>query len=180
MQLRKVRVAEVERVRRTMVDVPEHQAEEVTLAQAVRMLFPEIRAMQSKGYGLPAVAEHLKENGLALSTKTLKAYLKEAGAGGGRSKPRNPKVRRSETADAPAASAASTGPSKLPLSPSTGSPGAQQSARVTPRAAPPAPTPPTASAPSVATKASPGAPRSGEEAGTRRSSFVPKEDTRDI
>jgi hypothetical protein len=177
MQLRKVRVAEVERVRSTMVDVPEHRAEEVTIAQAVRMLFPEIRAMQSKGYGLPAVAEHLKDNGLAISTKTLKAYLKEAGAGGGRSKPRKPKARRSATGNA---AAAATVPSKLPLSASGGLPGAQQSVRVTPKAGPAAATSPAASATSVATKASPGAPRPGDEAAMRRSAFVPKEDTRDI
>ena len=56
MQTRKVRIADIERLKRTMENVPEHQAEEVTTAQAVRMLSSEIHSMQAKGYGLPAIA----------------------------------------------------------------------------------------------------------------------------
>jgi hypothetical protein len=81
MQAKKVRVAEIERIRGTIQMVPEHQTEEVTMADAVRMLSPEIEAMKAKGYGLSAIAAHLSDNGLALTTKTLKAYLGEARAG---------------------------------------------------------------------------------------------------
>jgi hypothetical protein len=82
MQARKVRVADIERLRHTMQRVPEHRTEEVTTAEAVRMLAPEIRAMRSKGYDLSAIAELLSDNGLALTPNTLKTYLGDARAGG--------------------------------------------------------------------------------------------------
>ncbi len=49
MQARKVRLGDIERLRRTMQTVPEHQIEEVTMAEVVRMLCPEIEAMKAKG-----------------------------------------------------------------------------------------------------------------------------------
>ena len=92
MQAKKVRVAEIESAsghdeepRRSI------RSTRVTTAEAVRMLSPEIHAMQAKGYGLPAIAAHLSDNGLAMTTKTLKTYLTEARDHGGRKKPRAPK-----------------------------------------------------------------------------------------
>ena len=43
--------------------------------------------MQAKGYGLPAIAELLSDNGIAVTATTLKTYLSEARAAGGRKKP---------------------------------------------------------------------------------------------
>ena len=81
MRPRKVRVADIERLKRTLENVPEHQTEEVTTAQAVRMLSSQIHAMQAKGYGLPAIAELLSDNGLAVTATTLKGYLKKFSPG---------------------------------------------------------------------------------------------------
>ena len=49
MQPRKIRVADIERLRRTLDNVPESRVEEVTTVEAVRMLTSEIHAMQAKG-----------------------------------------------------------------------------------------------------------------------------------
>src|ERR1019366_3809365 len=94
MQPRRVRVADIERLKRTLENVPEHQAEEVTTAQAVRMLSSQIHAMQAKGYGLPAIAELLSDNGLAVTATTLKTYLSETRAAGGRKNRRKSKAHR--------------------------------------------------------------------------------------
>ena len=62
MQPRKIRVADIERLRRTLENVPESRVDEVTTVRAVRMLTSEIHGMQAKGYGLRAIAELLSEN----------------------------------------------------------------------------------------------------------------------
>ncbi len=178
MQARKVRVADIERLRRTMQNVPEHQVEEVTTAEAVRMLSPEIHAMQAKGYGLSAIAAHLSDNGLAVTTKTLKTYLGEARAAGGRKKRRKTKAHRPATGAGGDGSddgiearrggqwrlgrcrAASTSrsPRRLPRR------RRRRLLRRRPRTQ----------------KGTTGTTRPGDEAAMRRSAFVPKEDTRDI
>lgn len=66
-QARKVRLGDIERLRRTMQTVPEHQTEEATMAEAVRMFAPEIEPMKAKGYGGSPIAAHLSDNGLALT-----------------------------------------------------------------------------------------------------------------
>jgi hypothetical protein len=53
MQPRMIRVADIERLQRTMEIVPEQRVEEVTTLQAVRMLSSQVRGMQAKGYSLP-------------------------------------------------------------------------------------------------------------------------------
>ena len=80
MQPRMIRVADIERLQRTMESVPEQRVEEVTTVQAVRMLSSQIHGMQAKGYGLPAIAELLSNNGVVVTAKTLKTYLGEARA----------------------------------------------------------------------------------------------------
>jgi hypothetical protein len=177
MQARKVRLADIERLRRTMQTVPEHRTEEVTTAEAVRMLSPEIQAMQAKGYGLSAIAAHLSDNGLALTTKTLKAYLGEARAGGARKKRRKAKAHRGAT-EGPATSPSIE--SKPAVMIHLASPGAQRAARVDTKAEPRATMPPTAPATPAALKGTIGTTRPADDAGMRRSAFVPKEDTRDI
>jgi len=169
MQAKKVRVAEIERIRGTMTNAPEHPVDEVTTAEAVRMLSPDIHAMQAKGYGLPAIATHLSDNGLAMTTKTLKTYLTEARATGGRRKRRAAKRVGSTTG---AGSTAPTTESKSAGVAQAGSAAALHAARVVPKTTPPA-TP-------AAAKGTTGTTRPGDDAGVRRSTFVPKEDTRDI
>ena len=175
MQTRKVRVADIERLKRTMENVPEHQAEEVTTAQAVRMLSSQIHSMRGKGYGLPAIAELLSDNGLAVTATTLKTYLNEARAAGGRKSRRKTKARRPVGTEA-AATNPTTG--SKPAVETRAAPGdAQPGTRVVAKAAPAVTTPTAPTAPAVASK---GTSRASDDASSRRSAFVPKEDTRDI
>src|ERR1700690_3711741 len=94
MQPRKIRVADIERLRRTLENVPENRVEEVTTVQAVRMLTSEIHAMQAKGYGLPAIAELLSENGVVVPGATLKNYLSQAKMAGRKKSGTKTKTRR--------------------------------------------------------------------------------------
>ena len=175
MQPRRVRVADIERLKRTLENVPEHQAEEVTTAQAVRMLSSQIHAMQAKGYGLPAIAELLSDNGLAVTATTLKTYLSEARAPGGRKNRRKTKAHR--PVGTGAAGTAPTTESKPAVVAHAASGNAQPGARGVAKAAPAATTPPAPAAPGAAPK---GAARPSDDASSRRSAFVPREDTRDI
>jgi hypothetical protein len=67
-----IRIADIERLQRTMESVPEPRVEQVTTLQAVRMLSSQIQSMQAKGYGLPAIAELLSKSGVVVTAKTLK------------------------------------------------------------------------------------------------------------
>jgi hypothetical protein len=67
-----------------MESVPKQRVEEVTTMQAVRMLSSQNHRMQAKGYGLAAIAELLSDSGFVVTAKTLKTYLGEARAAGGR------------------------------------------------------------------------------------------------
>ena len=175
MQPRMIRVSDIERLQRTMENVPEQPVEEVTTMQAIRMLSSQIRAMQAKGYGLSAIAEFMSDNGVVVTAKTLKTYLGEARAAGGR------KNRRRSKANRPVGTgAAATGPTtgaKPAVKANAASGDAQPGARVIAKATPAATTPPASAAPSVTPK---GTARPSDEASSRRSAFVPKEDTRDI
>jgi hypothetical protein len=175
MQPRMIRVSDIERLQRTMENVPEQPVEEVTTMQAIRMLSSQIHAMQAKGYGLSAVAELLSDNGVVVTAKTLKTYLGEARAAGGRKNRRKVKAQRPLTAEA--AATAPTTESKRAVEAHAASGDAQPGARVVAKAPPPATTPPPPTALAVAPKA---AARPSDDASSRRSAFVPKEDTRDI
>jgi hypothetical protein len=175
MQQRMIRVADIERLQRTMEGVPEQRVEEVTTLQAVRMLSSQIHGMQAKGYGLPAIAELLSDNGVAVTAKTLKTYLSEARAAGGRKSRRKAKTHRPV-----GAGAAATGPataSKPAVEANAASGGAQAGTRGVAKGAPAATTHPTPTAPVLTPK---GTARPSDDASSRRSAFVPKEDTRDI
>jgi hypothetical protein len=175
MQPRMIRVSDIERLQRTMENVPEQPVEEVTTMQAIRMLSSQIRAMQAKGYGLSAIAELLSDNGVVVTAKTLKTYLGEARAAGGRKNRRKTKVHRPITDGAPA-----TGPtteSKRAAEAHAALGDAQPGGRAIAKATPAATTPPASAAPAVTPK---GTARPSDEASSRRSAFVPKEDTRDI
>ena len=175
MQPRRVRVADIERLKRTLENVPEHRAEEVTTAQAIRMLSSQIHAMQAKGYGLPAIAELLGDNGLAVTATTLKTYLSETRAAGGRKNRRKSKAHRPVGTGATAT--APTTDSKRAVEAHVASGDAEPGARGIAKVAPAATTPPAPTAPAVTPK---GTARPNDDASARRSAFVPKEDTRDI
>jgi hypothetical protein len=175
MQPRMIRVSDIERLQRTMDSAPEHQAEEVTTLQAVGMLSSQIDAMQAKGYGLPAIAQLLSDNGVVVTARTLKTYLGEARAAGGR------KTRRKTRARRPVRNgAAATDPtteSTRPVEARTTSGDAAPGARVVTE---PYPGGTTSAAPTPATVVPKVTARPGDNASSRRSTFVPTEDTRDI
>jgi hypothetical protein len=171
MQQRMIRVADVERLQRTMEGVPEQRVEEVTTLQAVRMLSSQIRGMQTKGYGLAAIAELLSDNGVVVTAKTLKTYLSEARTAGGRKSRRKAKTHR------PVGTGAAVTVPKTAVEAHAASGDAQPGARVVAKAAPAATMPSAPTAPVVTPK---GTARATDDASSRRSAFVPKEDTRDI
>ena len=110
MQPRMIRVADIEHLQRTMENVPEQRVEEVTTMQAVRMLSSQIHGQHAKGYGPPAMADLLSDNGVVVTAKTLKTYLGEARTAGGRKNRRKTKARPTGTG---AAVTAPTTESKL-------------------------------------------------------------------
>jgi hypothetical protein len=174
MQPRKIRVADIERLRRTLENVPESRVEEVTTVQAVRMLTSEIHAMQAKGYGLRAIAELLSENSVVVTAATLKNYLSQAKMAGRKKSGSKIKTRRG--ADSGAEGKAPGTESKAGGEASVASIDSQQGARVVTKA-------PlgvrTLTPPATTTSIAKGIARP-DDGGTRRSAFVPKEDTRDI
>jgi len=175
MQPRKIRVADIERLRRTLENVPENRVEEVTTVQAVRMLTSEIHAMQAKGYGLRAIAELLSENSVIVTTATLKTYLSQAKMGGKKKSGSKAKTRRG--ADSGAKGTAPGTESKAGGEGSAALIDKQQGAGVVTKAPPGVRTPTPIAA--TTTAIAKGIARR-DDGGARRSAFVPKEDTRDI
>jgi hypothetical protein len=175
MQPRKIRVADIERLRRTLESVPENRVEEVTTVQAVRMLTSEIYAMQAKGYGLRAIAELLGENGIVVTAATLKSYLSQAKLAGRKKSGSKAKARRG--ADSGAECTAPATESKAGGEGSGALIDKQEGVGVVTKAPPGVrtPTPLAATTTSIAK----GIARI-DDGGARRSAFVPKEDTRDI
>jgi hypothetical protein len=173
MQPRMIRISDIERLQRTMESVPEPRVEEVTTLQAVRMLASQIQTMRAKGYGLPAIAELLSKSGVVVTAKTLKTYLGEARAAG--------KNRRKAKAQRPltpgAAATTRTRESKRAVDAGAASVDAQPEARESAKATARATTPPPPATSALAPKATA---RPSDDATSRRSAFLPKEDTRDI
>ena len=171
----KIRVVAVEELQRALDSEPECRVEEVTKLQAIRMLLPQIHAMQSKGYGLAAIAGRLSEGGVAVTALTLKSYLTQAKTAGGKKSRRKTKARRESepgaqvaAKGAPSAGDAMGGkaPAETREAVRGGGKGGQAVAPVSPAVAAPAP--------------AKGPVRPADEGAARRSAFVPKEDTRDI
>jgi hypothetical protein len=162
-QKAKIPVVSIEELQRSLDALPEHRDEEVTKTQAIRMLAPQIHAMQSKGYTMSAIAAMLSDRGIAVTAVALKSYLshnKERAAvkrGGGERKARRPP-------------SAALGPhlEASPVAP-VGSTAKASEARAGVPSGP---------APAVAPKRPAASPP--EAAGERRSAFVPRSDSDDI
>jgi hypothetical protein len=168
-------VADIERLRRTLENVPESRVEEVTTVQAVRMLTSEIYAMQATGYGLRAIAELLSENSVVVTAATLKNYLSQAKMAGRKKSGTKTKTRRG--ADSGAEGTAPVTEAKAGSEGGATSVDRQEGARLVTKAPPGvrSSTPPVATTTSIAK----GTARP-DDGSARRSAFVPKEDTRDI
>src|SRR5580658_5083137 len=176
---RKIPIAAIERLQRTLESTPECRIEEVTKVEAIRMLSSQIHAMQSKGYGLGAIAGLLSENGIAVTAVTLKGYLKEFKAAGGKTSARKSRQRRgSGDGQANARVKASRSPEGVQGEEPCSSPKAGREGSAGPEKGGPAGASSGAAASGALT--SKGSLRSADEGAPRRSTFVPKEDTRDI
>ena len=166
---RKVPTTVIELARKAMQNAPECLAKEVSKVHAIRSLVPDIRQMQSKGYDWNAIACLLSEHGIRVTAVTLKSYLQQAKArpskrthrkaGGSSSPPRSGSGGSRNGTDHGTASVrgADTGAGKAGL-----------------------PAPPAA----VAKQPAGDVPKTSRppvvDAGARRSTFVPEEDTDDI
>jgi hypothetical protein len=67
----KFRVDAIEQVQHALDALPEYQEEEVTKTRAVRMLVPQVLALQSKGYSLVAIAKVISDKGIPVSGMAL-------------------------------------------------------------------------------------------------------------
>jgi hypothetical protein len=176
---RKIPIAAIERLQRTLESTPECRIEEVTKVEAIRMLSSQIHAMQSKGYGLGAIAGLLSENGIAVTPVTLKGYLKQFRVAGGKTAARKSRQRRGlGGGHAKAPVTAPRSPQGVEGEVASSSPKAGREGAAGPEKGGPAGAPSGAAASGAMT--SKGSSRSPDEGAPRRSAFVPKEDTRDI
>jgi hypothetical protein len=163
---KKVPTTAIEQVRRAIQMAPDCTTKEVTKVQAIQALISDIEQMQSKGYDWRAIASLLSEHGIAINVVTLKSYLQRAKAGGVKSRR---KRRGSHDADkrtprgsgeatrggaAKAAGEATRGPREDAAAPAVGAPN---------------------HTPVGGAKAT-----LANDAVSRRSAFVPEEDTDDI
>jgi hypothetical protein len=176
---RKIAIAAIERLQRTLESTPECPIAEVTKIEAIRMLSPQIHAMRSKGYGLGVIAGVLSENGVAVTPVTLKGYLKQLRAAGGKTSARKSRQRRGSRdsqANAPANPARS--PEGVQGEEASSSPKAGREGSVGPERGGPAGASSGAAASGALT--SKGSAPPADAGAPRLSAFVPREDTRDI
>ncbi len=84
---KKIPTTAIEHVRRAIQMAPDCTTKEVTKLQAIQALIADIQQMQSKGYDWKAIASLLSEHGIAVNVVTLKSYLQRAKAGRSQSPP---------------------------------------------------------------------------------------------
>jgi hypothetical protein len=70
-----VLVQVVKALRRAMDELPQYELEEVTKIEAVRDLVPHIRAMQSRGYSMNAVAHSFLRARLSVTAIAVKSHV---------------------------------------------------------------------------------------------------------
>jgi hypothetical protein len=75
MQQHKIPMSTIQNALRVLEDAPACVTKEVTKVEAMRLLLPQIRAMQAKGYAVAHIAHVLSETGISLTEVTLKNYL---------------------------------------------------------------------------------------------------------
>jgi hypothetical protein len=165
---KKVATTAIEQVRKAIQMAPDCTTKEVTKLQAIQALISDIQQMQSKGYDWKAIASLLSEHGIDINVVTLKSYLQRAKAGGAKARR---KRRGNHDADK--------------RTPRGSSEDAREGAAKAPGAATRGPkedgAPPAAGSsnciPANAAKANPAL---GNDTASRRSAFVPEEDTDDL
>jgi hypothetical protein len=177
MQPRKISMAEIQQLQRVLESAPEYQVEEFTKMDAIRMLAPHIRAMQSKGYSLSAIAGMFSDNGVAVTSVALKSYLGQVKGSRRKKAPRKSKpaspVERGVAVEGASEVGRSDGPTVRSKPPETADGGAGREKSGSKAAPAPA-------LPSGATQGPKATPPRIEEGASRRSAFVPRRDTEDI
>ncbi len=73
----KIRFDAIKRAQKLLEAAPEPRPEEVTESHAARILIPQIRDAQSKGYSLRAIASLLLDSGMPVSASLLKTVLSQ-------------------------------------------------------------------------------------------------------
>lgn len=180
MQQSKIPMSAIEEARRVLEDVPDHDVTEVSKAQAIRLLSPQIHAMQSKGYSLSHIASVLSNKGISITGVTLRNYLnhlrseaqQKTNRKGNRDRGRS-RTRSASGADKPPATIlneSATGSRTTTVS-DREQVARENVVRITPRTGP--------SAAEVTDPAKTVAPRADEHI-PRRSGFTPRRDTEDI
>jgi hypothetical protein len=165
---KRVATTAIEHVRKAIQMAPDCTTKEVTKLQAIQALVSDIQQMQSKGYDWRAIASLLSEHGIAINAVTLKSYLQRVKAGGVKAR-----HKRRGTRDADKRTPRGSGE------------GAREGAAKTPAAATRGPKE-DAAAPAAGTSsripegAAKATPALGNDTASRRSAFVPEEDTDDL
>jgi hypothetical protein len=75
MSRRKIPASAIKDLQRVLGDAPERRPSEFSQKEAVRVLFPEIRAMQAKGYSVAEIAQVLSERGVEVRASSLRTLL---------------------------------------------------------------------------------------------------------
>ena len=165
---KKVPTAAIEAVRKAIQMTPDCTTTEITKLQAVQALTPDIQQMQSKGYGWTAIADLLSEHGIPINVVTLKGYLQRTKAGAGKSRH---KRKGSPDAEKRPARGSGEDPRKGAARATAAAATAPKEETAEPLGGPPNRTP-------VGGAKAPRALDSGTV--SRRSAFVPEEDSDDI
>jgi hypothetical protein len=87
----------LEQLRKKLRELPEHRPEGLSKTEIVRSLAAEIDELQKRGYSMRAIAEIISSEGVPITTVTLKGYL-------GRLKPLSRRSKRRRRRDAAAGS----------------------------------------------------------------------------
>jgi hypothetical protein len=167
----KIRFDAIEQARKLLENAPPPEIEEVTKSHAIRLLLPQIREAQSKGYSIEAITRMLSESGVQVSAHLVKDLVWRLGTRRASQRNAGSKPARRRTAPSPERgdlsrqAAASNEPSTKANANQAPKGTVTDNAEQAPRddAAPrePNPQPPAASSP-------------------RRSSVVPRPDTKEV
>ena len=169
MPTRRIQKTTIEQIRRAIQDAPECESTGVTKVQAIRVLIPDIQQMQAKGYDWKAIASLFCEQGIEVTAVTLKSYLQQAKAD------RRRRRRKPRSVDGPGKSRAERGGRVA-----AGGTASLAQADAASVAKAPGVTPPVAAGKAVRADPPTAVRTPPPDAGTRRSAFVPEEDSDDL
>jgi hypothetical protein len=86
-----IEISAIQKAQEALEALPPYEPKELTKAKAIGTLMTQIRAAQSKGYSLDAIARMLSERGIPITTSALRATLSDAKSAGARKRKRKTK-----------------------------------------------------------------------------------------